>query len=220
MVHKVEGTACRTQRQDCVEPQIRGRLKKKNKKVCCIEGSQKHSGLHNSQMGEVWTLPRAGYLAKLSNWGRRALVREVTKNPMVIWLSSRDPIWRWEKPPEGQPSLQHSTDLGIMAEWPDGSLSSIKDTWRPSWTLQKSTLRTLRLARNNILWLIELFGLNSKHIWRKPGTTHHLPKTIPTVNHGGGSIMLWGCFSLAGTEGLVRVQGKLKATKYRDIQYP
>ena len=29
------------------------------------------------------TLPRAGPIAKLSNRGRRALVREVTKNPMV-----------------------------------------------------------------------------------------------------------------------------------------
>ena len=29
------------------------------------------------------TLPRAGCPAKLSNWGRRALLREVTKNPMV-----------------------------------------------------------------------------------------------------------------------------------------
>jgi hypothetical protein len=29
------------------------------------------------------SLPRAGRPAKLSNWGRRALVREVIKNPMV-----------------------------------------------------------------------------------------------------------------------------------------
>jgi hypothetical protein len=29
------------------------------------------------------TLPRAGRTAKLSNWGRRAFVREVTENPMV-----------------------------------------------------------------------------------------------------------------------------------------
>ena len=28
-------------------------------------------------------LPRAGHGSKLSNWGRRALVREVTKDPMV-----------------------------------------------------------------------------------------------------------------------------------------
>jgi hypothetical protein len=50
--------------------------------------------------------------------------------------------------------------------------------------------------RNKILWFdetkIELFGLIAKrHIWRKPGT-------IPTVKHGGGSIMLWGSFQRQG----------------------
>ena len=33
--------------------------------------------------GTTKTLPRAGHPAKLNNQGRRALVREVTKNPMV-----------------------------------------------------------------------------------------------------------------------------------------
>ena len=35
------------------------------------------------KFGTTRTLPRAGRPAKLSNQGRRALVREVTKNPMV-----------------------------------------------------------------------------------------------------------------------------------------
>jgi hypothetical protein len=35
------------------------------------------------KFGTTKTLPRAGYLAKLSNQGRRALVREVIKNLMV-----------------------------------------------------------------------------------------------------------------------------------------
>ena len=35
------------------------------------------------KFGTTKILPRAGHLAKLSNRGRRALVREVTKNPMV-----------------------------------------------------------------------------------------------------------------------------------------
>uniref|UniRef100_A0AAZ3SRG8 Transposase Tc1-like domain-containing protein n=1 Tax=Oncorhynchus tshawytscha TaxID=74940 RepID=A0AAZ3SRG8_ONCTS len=35
------------------------------------------------KFGTTKTLPKAGRLAKLSNRGRRALVREVTKNPMV-----------------------------------------------------------------------------------------------------------------------------------------
>jgi hypothetical protein len=35
------------------------------------------------KFGTTKTLPRAGLLAKLRNRGRRALVREVTNNPMV-----------------------------------------------------------------------------------------------------------------------------------------
>jgi hypothetical protein len=50
---------------------------------------------------------------------------------------------------------------------------------------------------------IEFFGLNAKRqVWRKPGT-------IPTVKHGDGSIMLWECFSVAGTGRLVRIEGKI-----------
>ena len=69
--------------------------------------------------------------------------------------------------------------------------------------------------RNKIFWSdetkIELFGLNAKrHICRKP-------VTILTVKHGGGSIMLGGCFSAAGTGRLVKINGKMNGAKYREI---
>ena len=52
-----------------------------------------------------------------------------------------------------------------------------------------------------ILWSdetkVKLFDLNAKHhVWWTPGT-------FPTVNHGGGNIMMWGCFSEVGTGTLV-----------------
>ena len=47
-------------------------------------------------------------------------------------------------------------------------------------------------------------------------TLHITPEhTIPTMKHGGGSIMLWGCFSSAGTGNMVRVDGKMDGAKYR-----
>ncbi|CDQ68369.1 unnamed protein product [Oncorhynchus mykiss] len=73
----------------------------------------------------------------------------------------------------------------------------------------------LKTMSNKILWSdetkIELFGLNAKHhVWRKHGT-------IPTVKHGGNSIMRWGCFSAAGTGRLVRIEAKMNETKHREI---
>ena len=44
-----------------------------------------------------------------------------------------------------------------------------------------------------------------------------LANTIPTLKHGGGSFMLWGCFSEAETGGLVRIKGKMNGAKYREI---
>ncbi|KAK3524946.1 hypothetical protein QTP86_011481 [Hemibagrus guttatus] len=89
------------------------------------------------------------------------------------------------------------------------TVASIIHKWK-----EFGTTRTLRRAETKI----ELFGLNGKrHVWRKPGTAHHLANTIPTVKHGGGSIMLCGCFSAAGTGRLVRIEGKMNAAMYRDI---
>jgi hypothetical protein len=39
-----------------------------------------------NKFGTAKTLPRAGCLAKLSNQGRRALVRVITKSPMVTLI--------------------------------------------------------------------------------------------------------------------------------------
>ena len=72
-----------------------------------------------------------------------------------------------------------------------------------------------------VLWSdetkIEFFGHHGKHYgWRKPNIYYH-PEYILTVKHDGGSIMLWGCFSSAGTWKLVRFEGMMDGTKYREI---
>jgi hypothetical protein len=77
----------------------------------------------------------------------------------------------------------------------------------------KRHLKDSQTMRNKIIrsdeTKIELFGLNAKcHIWREHGT-------IPTVKHGGGSIMLWGCFAAGGTGRPVMIEAKMNRAKYR-----
>lgn len=64
----------------------------------------------------------------------------------------------------------------------------------------KRHLKESQIIRNKILWSdeakIKLFGLDAEHhAWRKQDTAHHLTSTFPTVNHFGGSIILWRWFS-------------------------
>ncbi len=55
-----------------------------------------------------------------------------------------------------------------------------------------------------VLWSdetkIQLLGINSTRcVWRRRNAAYDPNNTIPTVKHGGGNIMFWGCFSAKGT---------------------
>ena len=56
---------------------------------------------------------------------------------------------------------------------------------------------------------IEPFGINSTCRVRRKRNAEYKPKnTIPTVKHGGGNLMHWGCFSAKGTGRLHRIEGR------------
>ena len=70
-----------------------------------------------------------------------------------------------------------------------------------------------------VLWSdetkIELFGHNSvSHVYRKSGEAFLPKNTLPTVKHGGGSLMFWGCFAASGTGRLVKINGTMKKEDY------
>ena len=91
------------------------------------------------------------------------------------WLSSIDPLWRREKLPERQPSEQQSTYLSLMADWPEGSFSSVKDLWKLLGVCTNAPKGDSDCEKqDSLVWwnLNWLFDLSSRyHIWRKPGTT-------------------------------------------------
>uniref|UniRef100_A0AAY5KC77 Transposase Tc1-like domain-containing protein n=1 Tax=Esox lucius TaxID=8010 RepID=A0AAY5KC77_ESOLU len=72
--------------------------------------------------------------------------------------------------------------------------------------------------REKVMWSdetkIQLFGLNStRRVWRKNKDEYNPKNTIPTVKHGGGNIILWGCFSAKGTI-LHCIEGRMDGAIY------
>ena len=77
-------------------------------------------------------------------------------------------------------------------------------------------------AWEKVMWSdetkIELFGINLTHrVWRKINAEYNPKNTIPTVNHGGGNLMLCGCFSAKGTERFHHIKGRMNGAMYREI---
>ena len=56
-----------------------------------------------------------------------------------------------------------------------------------------------------------------QHCYRPDGTGLEEKYLQPTVKHGGGKIMVWGCISWSGTGRLVVVDKKLDAAGYINI---
>ncbi|KAG2456946.1 TCB1 transposase, partial [Polypterus senegalus] len=169
------------------------------------------------------TLPRAGRPSKLSDRGRRALVREVTKNPMVtlseLQMSSGE---------RGEPSRRTIISAAIHQSGLYGRVARRKPLlskrhMAARLEFAKRHPKDSQTMRNKIFWSdetkIELFGVNGRRrIWRKPGQYHPYKKNIiPTVKYGDGSVMVWGCFAASGPGRLAVIDGTMNSTVYQKI---
>ncbi len=75
---------------------------------------------------------------------------------------------------------------------------------------------------NHVLWSdetkINLFGSDGvKRVWRQPGEEYKDKCVLPTVKHGGRSVMFWGCTSAGCTGELQFIEGTMNAIMYCDI---
>ncbi|CDQ61153.1 unnamed protein product [Oncorhynchus mykiss] len=91
-------------------------------------------------------------------------------------------------------------------------------------TLRRHGLKSCSARKEweKVMWFdetkIELFGLNStRRVWRKKKDEYNPKNTIPTMKHGGGNIILWGCFSAKGTGRLHRIEGRMDGVMYHEI---
>jgi hypothetical protein len=128
--------------------------------------------------------------------GRRALVREVTKNPMVTLTKLQS-----YSVEIGEPSRKTTISAALNQSGLYGRAARRKSLLSKRYMtacleFAKRHLKDSLPMRNKIFWSdetkIEGFGLNAKcHVWRKP--------------------------LAAGTGRLVRIKGKMNGAKYRGI---
>ena len=54
-------------------------------------------------------------------------------------------------------------------------------------------------------------------VWRKPNEALNIKNIRPTIKHGGGSVMVWGCMSALGVGKLVFIDGTMDKHVYLSI---
>ena len=117
-----------------VEVQIWERLQKNSAALKIPKSTVASIILTWKKFGTIRTLPRAGCPVKLSNQGRKALVREVTKNLMVTLAELQRSCVEIGETSRRTTITAMLHRPGLYGRVEDGSLSSVKDTWKPAWS--------------------------------------------------------------------------------------
>jgi Transposase/DDE superfamily endonuclease len=140
------------------------------------------------------------------SWGLLISVRTARRTLVKAGLFARRPC---KKP------FISAKNRKVRLQWAKDHLNWTKEDWK------------------KILWSDEskfnLFGSDGQKYVRRPVLKRYDKRyQLPTVKHGGGSVMVWGmffflapdrlgCFHSGEVGPLVRVQGKMNAQDYRQI---
>ncbi len=109
-----------------------------------------------------------------------------------------------------------------MAVVPEGSLFRSWLTKKACKQFAEDNLAKSMNYWNHVLWSdvskVNLFDSDGvQHVWRRPGEEYQENCALPTVEHGGGSIIVWGCMTTAGTGELRFIEGNMDSNMYCDI---
>lgn len=165
---------------------------------------------------------RCGAPKKISKRSTQAMLRTIKKNPMTTRGELQYDLSRAGTSVSKKTISRELHRHSLRSRSPRKTPFLKKSHMSARLTFAKEYLNKPIEFWKNVLWSDEtkivLFGHESaRHVWRVNGTAYDQKNTIPTVKYGGGSIMVWGCFSFTGTGKLSIIEGKMNGQMYRQI---
>ncbi len=174
------------------------------------------------KLGTVVNLPRSGRPTKITPRAQWQLIQEVIKEPRTTSKELQASLASIKVNVHDSTIRKRLGKNGIHRRVPRQKPLLTKKNTKARLTFAKKYLDYPQDFWTNIMWTIEtkveLFGrCVSRYIWRKTNTAFHKKNIIPTVEHGCGSVMVWGCFASSGPGRLAIIDGTMNSALYQKI---
>ncbi|KAI4888813.1 hypothetical protein NFI96_005447 [Prochilodus magdalenae] len=172
--------------------------------------------------GTVANLPRCGRKRKTDERFQRKIVRTVDKEPRLTSKQVQAALQSEGTTVSTRTIRRRLNEKGLFGRIPRKTPLLTQRHKKARLEFAKTYLRKPKTFWKNVLWSdetkVELFGKRHQHrVYRKKNEAFKEKNTVPTVKHGGGSLMFWGCFAACGTGLLDRVHGIMKSEDYQQI---
>ncbi|KAG2461018.1 TCB1 transposase, partial [Polypterus senegalus] len=176
--------------------------------------------------GTVANLPGRGRRRKIDDKSKRRIIQMVTKEPRITSKEIQGELQAQGTSVSDRTIRRRLSQSGLHGRRP--RRTPLLKTNHKKARLEFAKLHVEKPQRfwENVLWTdetkIELFAkAHQLYVHRRKNEAYQEKNTVPSVKHGGGSVMFWGCFAASGTGCLesvqVRIKGKMTAAMYRDI---
>lgn len=173
--------------------------------------------------GSIVSKPRCGRTSKLTVREKRTVLQSVKKNPRITAFQISESI----KNSFGK-DVYEDTIRKILKR--DGYRARVAR--RKPYISEVNRKKRMDFAKEYInkppeFWEHVLFSDESKFcvfgikgrklVWRRSGTALEKENLAPTVKHGGGGVMVWGCMAAEGVGKLVFIESTMDQFAYLNI---